>query len=674
MAITATGIGSGLDLNGLVTQLISAQSEPANRRLDVREADFQARISAYGSLKSSLSDFRSALSSITAPSSFSSRSTTSSDSDSVTATASNAASASTYAVEVSQLAQSQKLASDVFTDSSTIVGEGVLTFRFGTFDSGGNTFTADADRDIGTVTIDNTNSSLTGIRDAVNAAGIGITASIINDGAGSRLVFGSTSTGASSSIEVTVSGDSVGSDTDTDGLSKLAFDPTSSAGSGKNLSQTAAALDANFTIDGLTLSQSSNTLTDVVDGVTLNLLKVTTGPVSIDVSRNTDAATSAVQQFVGSFNQLAATFKSLSGFDADSQQGGVLLGDAVLRTIESNVRQIMTGVVDGLDAADVRSLSDIGVTTQADGTLALNTSRLNEAMDRNPDAVASLFGVNGLVTDSTVSFDGATDSTQPGRYAVQVSQLATNGQYVGAASSSLTVDALNNTLSVKVDGEFSSVVTLTQKTYASGAELAAEIQAQINADDALQAAGASVSVAFVSGAFEITSNSYGSDSSVSIVSAPSASSSTLGIGSTVGTSTTGADIAGSIGNVAADGSGQQLTGRGNATGLSLSVVGGSTGLRGTVTFSRGFASELLTAVDGYLAKDAGLESSIEGLEARTETLNEERVALAERLAKEEERIRAEFATLDALVAQFNTTSNFLAAQLAALPTVGKKSD
>lgn len=674
MAITATGIGSGLDLNGLVTQLISAQSEPANRRLDVREADFQARISAYGSLKSSLSDFRSALSSITAPSSFSSRSTTSSDSDSVTATASNAASASTYAVEVSQLAQSQKLASDVFTDSSTIVGEGVLTFRFGTYDSGGNTFTADADRDIGTVTIDNTNSSLTGIRDAVNAAGIGITASIINDGAGSRLVFGSTSTGASSSIEVTVSGDSVGSDTDTDGLSKLAFDPTSTAGNGKNLSQTAAALDANFTIDGLTLSQSSNTLTDVVDGVTLNLLKVTTGPVSIDVSRNTDAATSAVQQFVGSFNQLAATFKSLSGFDADSQQGGVLLGDAVLRTIESNVRQIMTGVVDGLDAADVRSLSDIGVTTQADGTLALNTSRLNEAMDRNPDAVASLFGVNGLVTDSTVSFDGATDSTQPGRYAVQVSQLATNGQYVGAASSSLTVDALNNTLSVKVDGEFSSVVTLTQKTYASGAELAAEIQAQINADDALQAAGASVSVAFVSGAFEITSNSYGSDSSVSIVSAPSASSSTLGIGSTVGTSTTGVDIAGSIGNVAATGSGQQLTGRGNATGLSLSVVGGSTGLRGTVTFSRGFASELLTAVDGYLAKDAGLESSIEGLEARTETLNEERVALAERLAKEEERIRAEFATLDALVAQFNTTSNFLAAQLAALPTVGKKSD
>ena len=118
MAITATGIGSGLDLNGLVTQLISAQSEPANRRLDVREADFQARISAYGSLKSSLSDFRSALSSIPAPSSFSSRSTTSSDSDSVTATASNAASASTYAVEVSQLAQSQKLASDVFTDST----------------------------------------------------------------------------------------------------------------------------------------------------------------------------------------------------------------------------------------------------------------------------------------------------------------------------------------------------------------------------------------------------------------------------------------------------------------------------------------------------------------------------------------------------------------------------
>ena len=251
-----------------------------------------------------------------------------------------------------------------------------------------------------------------------------------------------------------------------------------------------------------------------------------------------------------------------------------------------------------------------------------------------------------------------------------MSQLATNGQYVGAASSSLTVDALNNTLSVKVDGG-SSVVTLTQKTYASGAELAAEIQAQINADDA-SSGSASVSVAFVSGGFnhfEFVRLRF-----LRLYSLRAVDSSTLGIGSTVGTSTAGLDVAGSIGNVTATGSGQQLTGQGSATGLTLSVVGGSTGLRGTVTFSRGFASELLAAVDGFLAQDAGLESSIEGLEARTETLNEQRAALAERLANEEERIRSEFAALDALVAQFTTPSNFLAAQLAALPTVGSKSD
>ena len=169
-------------------------------------------------------------------------------------------------MEVSQLAQSQSGVRCVHRQQHHRWRRRT-DVQFGTYDSGGNTFTADADRDIGTVTIDNTNSSLSGIRDAVNAAGIE-SRPVSSTTAPAAVSFLAQRPQASSSIEVTVSGDSVGSDTDTDGLSKLAFDPTSSAGSGKNLSQTAAALDANFTIDGLTLSQSSNTLTDVVDGVT----------------------------------------------------------------------------------------------------------------------------------------------------------------------------------------------------------------------------------------------------------------------------------------------------------------------------------------------------------------------------------------------------------------------
>ena len=204
-------------------------------------------------VKSALSDFRTAVDGLRGTTSFNARTAGSSDTSVITASADGTATPGSFNIDVTQLAQSQKLASKAFTGQEDIVGEGQLTFRFGTYDSGGNTFTADPDRTISSVTIDSSNSTLAGIRDAVNAAGIDVSASIVNDGSGERLVFGSMRSvprarWRSSSLVI------ISTNVDDSGLSQLAFDPTAAGvGTGKNPSETATAKDANLTIDGLAI-------------------------------------------------------------------------------------------------------------------------------------------------------------------------------------------------------------------------------------------------------------------------------------------------------------------------------------------------------------------------------------------------------------------------------------
>lgn len=671
--ISVSGIGSGLDLNALVTQLVAAQSAPANARLDAREAGFQARISAYGTLKSALSQFQSSAGAVSSAASFSARTATSGDSAVFTASAQASAASAVYSVEVSQLAQAQKLASGAFTSVNEVVGEGDISIRFGSFDSGTNTFSADPERAIASITIDSSNNTLAGIRDAINAATDDLRANIVNDGSGERLVFSSAGTGANSAMEITISGDGDGNDVDDSGLSKLAYDAAGGAGTGKNLIETAAALDAAFTVDGLAITRGSNNITDVIEGVTLNLNAASSsGAQTLTVSRDTASASGAVEQFVGAFNTLANTFETLAGYDADTGIGGLLQSDSLLRGVQNQVRRITTDVVDGLSDTSLRSLTDIGISTGEGGILSLDTAALNAALEDSPEALAGLFAVNGLVSDSAVEYLSASSTATPGEYAVEVTQLATRGVYAGATASSLVIDASNDSLSVLVDGVQSASIDFTQKTYGSQSELAAELQARINADEALADAGITVSVSYVSDHYEVVSTRYGSDSSVSVTAAGSASATTLGIGTASGASTDGSDVVGSIGGLVASGSGQQLTGAGAAAGLVLEVSGTTIGSRGSVIFSRGVAAQLNDLLTQLLDTDAALESSIEGLNGQVEQLGEDRSALELRLAAVETRLRSQFAALDALLSQLQTTSSFLTQQLAAIPTPGSR--
>jgi flagellar hook-associated protein 2 len=666
--ISSLGAGSGIDLNSLIDQLVEAASVPKTALFDLQEAQLQAELSAYGTFKSGLSSFQDALSELQTASDFRKTSASSSNSAVFTATSSGSAAPGSYSIEVTNLAQSHRVASDAFENTTDEVGTGEITFRFGTYDSGGNTFTANADKAIGTVTIDSSNSSLQGIRDAVNAADIGVTASIVNDGTGYRLLFKSDDSGEDNSLEITVSDTTDGNDLDDSvGLSQLAYDPTATAGNGKNLTETATAEDAAFSIDGLSMTRSSNSVSGAIEGVTLQLTGETSGtPATLTVTEDTSTIESNVSAFVDAYNELAATLDALAGYNDVTEEGGILMGDSLVNSVTRQIRTQLTGAVTGLSGS-YTSLYQLGISFQEDGTLTLDESTLSDALEDDPDAVGRVFAATGEASDSLINFLDSSSDTLVGDYAVTVTQLATQGSYTGATLGAfpITIDSSNDTFEIKVDGVQSATITLTQGSYATGAELAAQLQSRINADSDLQDSDVSVTVSFSSVGgdhFEIVSDSYGSTSKVEFTAVEGS-----GLGLSVATGTDGVDVAGTIGGVAASGIGQTLYGADDADGLELQVLGGSTGSRGTISFTRGVADQLNTLLETYVGDDSLIDVRSEGINTSLEGVDEERDDLEVRVAALEARYRNQFAALDILLTQLQSTSSFLTTQLASLP-------
>jgi flagellar hook-associated protein 2 len=250
-----------------------------------------------------------------------------------------------------------------------------------------------------------------------------------------------------------------------------------------------------------------------------------------------------------------------------------------------------------------------------------------------------------------------------GDYAITVTQLATQGVFTAGNNSTLTVDATNDTFDLTVDGVQSGTITLTQAVYATGADLAAQIQSQINGDDDLQESGVSVVVEYVGGThFEITSTRYGDASEVEMGTVEG-----TGLGLDTGSDVDGVNVAGTIGGEAATGIGQVLYGSGDTDGLRLTVSGGALGARGTVSFTRGVASQLDILLDNYTATGSLIDIRSDGLNDRLDSLDEERDRLDRRIAAIEARYQSQFAALDIMLSQLQATSNYLTQQLATLP-------
>ncbi|QBQ54615.1 flagellar filament capping protein FliD [Nitrosococcus wardiae] len=673
--ITSSGIGSGLDVESLVNQLVAAEGQPQRLRFNRREAQLQTTLSAVGTLKSELADFQNAVSGLNSLSAFLGTKARVDNTSLLTAVTTAEAATGTYRVEVQQLAQAQKLASKTFSDSHTTIGTGTLSFHFGTYDEDTNTFTANSDKPAQVVTVDAAHSSLSGIRDAVNEANMGVSASIVNGGTGDHLVFTSKDMGVIHSLQITVD-DGEGADpadnVDDDGLSQLAYDPAApGVGSGKNLTETVAAQDARLLVDGLRITRSTNTVTEVVEGVTLNLKSAEpSSPTTLTVASDGQVISKSVKSFVDSYNGLVESLNSLSSYNPETRERGALLGDASLRGIENRIRRLMGYAVTGL-SGPYRALADIGITTQREGTLALEESKLQSAIKTDPEAIARLFAVGGKASDPLVRFVEGTETTRAGEYEVHISQLATQGKYTGEATGSfpITIDADNDEFTLKVDGSELGTISLTHEIYNSGLELAAALQSQINGNPKLSEAGGSVAVEFVSDHLEITSSRYGSASSVELLSLdPSpAVTTTQTLGLTVKSGDAGVDVAGTIGGQAAVGSGRFLTGSGGAEGVKLEVLGGGVGDRGSVAFSRGVAARLNAFLEQVSASDGFLDNRIDGLNDRIADLGEQREVLDRRLEALEQRYRTQFTMLDSLLGQLQATSDFLSQQITILP-------
>lgn len=653
--LSSPGIGSGLDVNGLVTQLMKAESQPLTA-LDAKEAKQQTRLTAFGTLKGALSSFQSNLAALSDPAKFTAITAGFSDTSLANASATSSAVTGNHSIEIQTLAQSHKLKSTVFATTSSAVGSGTLTIQFGTYSGG--TFTLNPDKAAQSITISSGNSSLSGIRDAINQANAGVSASIVNDGTGNRLVIASQDTGLSNALKITAT-DTDGNNTDNAGLSQLVYD--GSTGGTTNLTQTVAASNATLVIDGISISKASNNITDAIEGVTLNLLKANPGTTStLNLSRDTAGIQNAVSSFVKAFNDLNKTIVGLSKYDAGTKQASILTGDSTVRSIQTRIRNAIS---DPLTTAGggLSLLSEVGISFQSDGTLQFDSTKLSKALSDPTKDISTLFSSVGKTSDSLVSFTSAKSDTVNGKYSLNVSRIATQGSALGDTAAALTINAgVNNSLNLTVDG-VSANVTLAAGTY-TAASLAAEIQSKINGASTLSSAGIKVTVSESSGKLSVVSNRYGSASTVSITGGNGKSDL---FGTPV--ETTGLDVAGTINGITATGSGQTLTGAADSSGLVLKVTGGGTGARGEIDFAHGFAAKLNKLV-GEMLDGRLIDSRIDGINSAIKDIGSQRDALNQRLADTEKRIRAQFTALDTTIASMTQTSNFLQQQLSRLPT------
>ncbi|MEY4377151.1 MAG: hypothetical protein RJB26_1701 [Pseudomonadota bacterium] len=373
-AIVTNGLGSGLDINGLVTQLVQAEGAPRQTSLARKESTLQARLSAFGSFRAAAEKFRSAVARLKDTSSFQARKATSGDTTLFTASAATTASEGSYAVEVVRLAQQHKLASAPVAASTTVVGTGTLTLTVGTTSAN--------------LVIDSSNQTLAGIRDAINGMtnNPGVQATIITATDGARLVLTATSTGSANAIKVTQTGGN-------GGLAALAYDPANSITA---LTQLQAAQSSRALINGYSVESATNTVSGALEGVTLTLAAASTPGETETLTVELDKAgtRSAVTDFVAAYNQLSASLKGAGAYDATTKRGGPLLGDSTLRDFSAAVRREL-GSVAGKDGDTFRRLAEVGVTVQLDGTMAVDSTKLDAALANDFDAVGKVFASDG---------------------------------------------------------------------------------------------------------------------------------------------------------------------------------------------------------------------------------------------------------------------------------------
>ena len=770
MPVTASGLISGINFDSIISQIQDAERQPI-AQLQTQQTGYQSRIGALQALSAQLSTFAAVASSVNNPTNFNTRMATATKTTAgvslLAATTNSTATNGSYNINVLQLAQAQKVASQGFVDQNTTAvasGNGTLKFKVG---NSGTVYS---------VTV-SSSTTLQGLRDAINSSGGSVTATIINDGTGSnpyRLVLTAKNSGSANTITITnndttldftnkkveaayafttnsfagtvssnagnnytgttnktflvqtVSGGAPdtatykysidggitylgyggaaynasaapgtagapivaasaptaidGAGTANEGV-QIGFGATGTLAVGDRFSvdvfnpQFQQAQDAVINIDNATITKSSNTISDAIQGVTLNLSQAdSTNGVNLSISSDATGLTEKIKNFVSAYND---TYKSINDqftFDPKVNKANALLADASVRAVQNLLRNVVTGSIPGLTSG-ISNLSQIGITSDSQtGALTVDEGKLSDAITSNPDGVKRLFLGLGTPTNSAINFVGLSAATGAGSYGINIT--AAPQQAVLGGASDVTFQDLSTTgltnaelLSFTFSNNYtaaSPAVTSFAVTLTAGSKINDIVNA-LNSAFTTQKVGLSASND--SGKLKLTSTDYGKDIRFTVVSDQAGVTQT-GIGS-VGLTAQGVDVAGTINNHAATGKGNVLTSNSGfaESGLSISTTTTTTGLFGSISVTRGVGDRLVSSLKAYtdpqsgifLAKTNTLQKSVDRITTNINDIND-------RITKESDRLRAQFVQLETTLGQFQATSNFLTNQLSKLPT------
>ncbi len=689
--IQSLGVGSGIDTKSLVKQLTEIEREAPQGRIDTKRQLTETKISDFGVLSSAMATLQTSADALVKPEGLFSKTASFTDSDALAPTAlTTDVQPGIYNFQVEAVAQAQALAFDEYASINAVVGEGTLTFNFGNWtrdvgdlDADLDTteplsFTQDTDHESVTITIDSSNNTLKGLKDAINEADMGVTASIVNTGTGYRLsILAESGANNELQIEAVESGDP--------GLANFKFDETVPD------METQMGKDAELTINGLTVYRSSNTIDDIVEGLTLDVYKAEPGQtVTITVSEDKGFAEQNIRDFVAAYNTFLEELEPVFGIseveNADGEMEkveGSLSKDALAKSILSRIRSTIASSIPGLTNSDFSALTNIGVRTELDGTLSISEEEFDEAMQDRFEDVQKLFAPQTYSDTSGITVNSYKDSTVAGEYDIVITTPPTRGFLNGGAidyntgfaefpNFDTSVAPKDYSFKIRLNGTESDTITIPEATYADESEMAAAIQLAINSDVNLQEVNGIVTVEFDSdnNRFNFTSSQYGTSSNVSIIEASTDIENDLGLG--VAGGTPGVKVAGTINGVAGFGSANVLLPALGEPGEGLAMIidEGATG--GKVNFSRGFAGELSTLLEQFLDKD-GLIAAREGtLEDSLEGLDDDQDSLNRKMTAYEERLMNQFIAMERIIGSLNSSGSFLENLIDTLPFTAKR--
>jgi flagellar hook-associated protein 2 len=375
--ISSTGIGSGLDINAIVTSLTTAKAAPETNALNRSKTAFTAQVTAFSTFNTALATFQATLLTLQDSTKLAGRTAALADTTIATATATSSAVAGQYSIQVQNLATAASLSSNPLSAISAI-GTGTLTIAVGGASA--------------SISIDGTNNTLQGIASAINGAtnNPGVTASIITTTLGARLVLTGNATGAANTIKVTQSGGD-------GGLAVLQYDPANGL---NNLTQTQAAQNANFLINTYAATSAGNQVSSVINGVTLNLTKASAAstPTTLTIGNDTAGAQTSISTFVSALNGLQTSIQSLTSYDPTTKTAGPLLGNQTLLSFQNQLSKILGQVNSGISSGP-NSLAALGIAANAQGTFSTNSTTLGNALTGSLDSVAKLLsGPTGIAT------------------------------------------------------------------------------------------------------------------------------------------------------------------------------------------------------------------------------------------------------------------------------------